>query len=99
MIDVDWNAALLGLAAGAVVGGVFFMGLGLGIRLALQASKPVRVLMLSAVVRIAALLASGWAVVWYSGPWTFPGFALAFVLTRTVATTLASVRPAGGESK
>lgn len=89
MILVDWSDVILGLVIGAGTGVAFFAGLGFGIRLALRAERPVQILMLSGVVRIAVLLGIGWIVAWYAGPWAVVGFALSFLITRTIATMLA----------
>ncbi|EEB84913.1 hypothetical protein RGAI101_2063 [Roseobacter sp. GAI101] len=45
--------------------------------------------MLSALVRIAALLGVGWGTVAVGGPFALAGFALAFFSARTIATTFA----------
>jgi len=89
MTSVDWNAVILGLLVGAVLSTAYFAGLGWGMRAALRANQPVKFLMLSAVVRIAALLGVGWAVVWQAGPWAFAGYAVAFFVVRTVSVALA----------
>lgn len=97
MMVVDWTALLLGLAAGAVMGAVFFLGLALGMRLALRSRNTIGLLSLSAVLRIAALLLAGWLIVAHGGPWAFAGYGLAFLAARFIATTLARVdAPAEG---
>jgi len=99
MIQIDWSFVVLGLVLGTIAGALFFAGLGLGLRLALRSGQPVRVLMLSATLRIAALLGVGWLVVSQGGPWAFAGFALSFLVVRTIATTLARAdMPTGGAS-
>lgn len=89
MIVVDWNAVALGSAIGAATSMVFFAGLGLGMRLALLTERPINILVLSALLRIAVLLGIGWAVAFYLGPFVLAGFALAFFIVRTVATAIA----------
>lgn len=89
MIPVDWTAMMLGLGVGLVMGAVYFAGLALGIRLALRRKRPVGLLSLSAALRIAALLSVGWVVARQGGPWAAPGYAIAFLVVRFVATTLA----------
>lgn len=95
----DWGAVILGLATGAVTSAVFFAGLGLGMRLALRAAKPVAVLVMSAALRISALLGIGWLVVGQGGPWSLLGYAAAFIAVRFFTTTVASVRPPSGETQ
>lgn len=93
MIAFDWSVAALGFACGAGMSVLFFVGLGLGMRLALRTNSPIRILSLSAVLRIAALLAIGWLVAAQGGPWAFAGYGLAFFLIRTVFTGLARLAP------
>jgi len=93
MIIVDWAAVFVGVALGVVVGALFFMGLAAGMRLALRSATPVKVLGLSAGLRIMALLGSGWLVLTYGGAWAASGFVLAFFLVRVVATTLVRIAP------
>ncbi|OAN76636.1 hypothetical protein A8B78_02745 [Jannaschia sp. EhC01] len=86
---VVWSDVGLGLLIGAGVSAAYFVGLGLGMRLALRAARPVNILILSALVRIGILLAAGWAVVSLFGPWSLAGFALAFFAARTIANAIA----------
>jgi hypothetical protein len=96
MIPVDWIAVMLGLAAGAVMGAIFFLGLAAGMQLALRSRNTIGILSLSAVLRIAALLAVGWTVVERGGPWAFAGYGAAFLAARFIATALArGTAPAG----
>ena len=95
---VDWGAVAFGSAIGAGASAVFFAGLGLGMRLALRAKRPVAVLMLSSLLRILAMLAVGWVVVSAAGPSAFAGFALAFFVVRKVATTIARTGVPAGET-
>jgi hypothetical protein len=97
MIVVDWNAVAFGLMIGAAISVVFFAGLNFGMRLALRTERPVNILVLSAIVRIAALLGIGWAVVIFLGPFALAGFTLAFFIARTIATAIARAGvPAAG---
>jgi F1F0 ATPase subunit 2 len=89
MMAFDLSAALLGFASGVVISTLFFVGLGLGMRLALRSAKPAALLMMSAVIRIAALLGFGWVVVGQGGPWALMGYAAAFLLVRLIAMTIA----------
>jgi F1F0 ATPase subunit 2 len=97
MINVDWSLILSGLVAGTIMGTVFFTGLALGMRRALRTEHPIRILTLSAALRIAALVAVGWLVIAWGGPWAGLGCAIAFFATRFVATALVRAGvPAGG---
>ncbi|MEB8386512.1 ATP synthase subunit AtpR [Rhodobacteraceae bacterium KMM 6894] len=97
MISVDWTAVLMGLAVGVVMGGLYFVGLAVGMRRALHSAKPVMLLSLSAALRMLALLGVGWIVAGQGGPWAAVGYAAAFVVSRFVATTWArsSATPRG----
>ncbi|MFP7571386.1 ATP synthase subunit AtpR [Marivita sp. S2033] len=81
MIVLDWTLVGLGAAAGAVAAALFFAGLAYGLRLALRSDHATPVLLLSAAVRIAALLGVGWLVAG-QGPSALAGFVVAFLATR-----------------
>lgn len=101
MIDwvaIDWVALGLGLAVGSMVSAVFFVGLACGMRIALRAGRPTGVLLLSAGLRIALLLAAGWFVA-QAGSWAFCGYAASFLLVRQLAITLVRPRPIPGGSR
>lgn len=89
-MTIDWPAVITGVGAGIAVSILYFLGLALSVRLALRRSRPVAVLLPSAVVRIALLLAVGW---WVTEEGTrggaFVGYALAFFLVRFIATLMA----------
>ena len=85
----DSMALLLGALAGFVVSGLYFAGLAIGVRAALRRSNPVGLLVLSAVVRMAALIGAGWGMVMLGGLWAALGFAVAFFVARFIATRLA----------
>lgn len=91
MIAIDWSAFGLGAVIGALVGALFFAGLAYGMRLALRASRPAPVLLLSAALRIGLLLSVGWLVAG-QGLAALAGFALAFVAARFSATAIARPR-------
>lgn len=93
MIAIDWTAVALGFACGGAMTVLFFAGLRFGMRLALRSDTPIRILSLSALLRIAALLAVGWLVAAQGGPWAFVGYGLAFFVVRTVFTNLARLAP------
>lgn len=95
MIDIDWSILALGTLAGAMAGVLYFAGLVLGMHLALRSARPTPVLLLSSVLRIAALLIIGWLVA-QSGPVALTGFVLTFVAVRFGAITIAR-RPAETE--
>lgn len=97
MIAVDWTALGLGAVAGILMSVVFFVGLALGMQRALRVDNTVRILALSAALRIAAVLAVGWLVMTQAGPWAFTGYGIAFFVCRHIATTMAHVpTPAEG---
>jgi len=85
-MTVDWSAVLLGLAVGVAVSSLFFVGLAWGMKRALRSRQPEALLLLSATVRIAMLLGVGfWLATSSATAWPMAGFALAFLLVRTVA--------------
>jgi hypothetical protein len=91
MTSIDWGMFGLGGLTGAGAAAIYFLGLALGLRLALGAARPVPVLILSGAVRIALLLAVIWLVV-QSGLAALAGFAPAFLGVRFVV--MAFARPA-----
>lgn len=90
MVIVDWPGALMGFGVGLAVSILYFAGLAVSIRVALGSSRPTAVLLPSALVRIALLLAVGWLVTGGATLiWAFAGYGLAFFLVRSLATVLA----------
>lgn len=89
MNGIDWSAFGWGTLAGGMAGALFFAGLAFGLRLALRRSRPMPVLALSALLRIAALLAVGWLVALTGGAAALAGYSLAFLATRFAAIALA----------
>lgn len=87
MMDVDLETLFLGLLVGTGISVLFFAGLSLGMRVALHASQPTPVLLLSAGLRISLLLAIGWIVA-QAGAWAFFGYAVSFLLVRHVAIAI-----------
>ncbi len=89
---IEWNTFWIGLLTGTLASLLYFAGLAVGMRLALQRDKPAGLLFISAAVRMALLL---WFGSWVAstGSGAFIGFALAFVVTRLIITAL--VRPSG----
>ncbi|MEH6728927.1 MAG: ATP synthase subunit I, partial [Hyphomicrobiales bacterium] len=75
MMSFDWIAVALGLAIGSAMSVLFFAGLGLGMQIALRSAKPVALLLVSAIVRMAVLLGVGFLVVEQAGPWSLLGYA------------------------
>lgn len=84
MIGIDWTDLALGAAAGGLGGALFFLGLAFGMRRALRRANPAPLLILSAALRISALLALGWVVA-QAGAAALAGFALAFMAARQAA--------------
>ncbi|HEY9039164.1 MAG TPA: ATP synthase subunit I [Roseovarius sp.] len=87
---IDWIAFALGMLAGTVAGALYFAGLAWGVRLALRRGRTVAVLLPSAAIRIALLLAAGWATA-QLGAAALAGFALVFLAMRFFL--VAMVRP------
>lgn len=96
MTPFDASAVLLGLGIGALASMAYFAGLGFGIRVALGGARPFRLLILSAALRIAALLGVGWLVGGLGGAWSLLGYAAAFLVMRFVVTTFARPPLAAG---
>lgn len=96
MTEIDWGALMIGLVVGTGVSALFFAGLAIGMRIAVRAARPTAVLLLSAGLRIALLLAVGWFVA-QTGGWAFFGFAASFLFMRHVAITFAHPRPTPGD--
>jgi hypothetical protein len=90
-IGIDWTGLALGLLAGSAAAGLFFAGLALGLRLSRRRARPLAVLLPSAALRIALLLAAGWWVASALGAAAAAGFALAFLIWRTLL--VAAMRP------
>jgi len=99
MTAIDWTGFILGVGAGAGISALYFAGLAYGMRIALRSASPVRLLSLSAALRIAGLLAVGWGVVALAGPWAFAGYGAAFFVLRFIVTTAARLKSAGGETR
>lgn len=87
---IEWNTFWIGLVTGSLATSLYFAGLAIGMRLALQSEKPARLLFISAAVRMALLL---WFGSWIAsrGSGALLGFVLAFFVTRLIITAL--VRP------
>jgi len=81
MIALDWATLGLGAILGLISGAAFFAGLSWGMQIALRQTHPVPVLLVSAAVRIPALLLVGWWVAG-QGAVALAGFALAFLVVR-----------------
>ncbi len=87
---VDWTSFALGLLAGTAAGALYFAGLAWGVRLALRRARGASILLLSAAVRIALLLAAGWGIA-QLGVAALVGFAAAFLILRFFL--VAAMRP------
>ncbi len=97
MTEIDIGALLLGLAVGVGMSALFFAGLNLGMRLALRATRPTPILLLSAGVRIGVFLAAGWLVA-QADIWAFCGYAAAFLLVRYLAISYTRHQIARGDA-
>lgn len=91
MAMIEWDTFWLGLVTGALASALFFAGLAVGMRFALQRDNPAALLLISAAVRIALLLWSG-SLIASRGTAAIVGFVLAFFIARLLVTALA--RPA-----
>ncbi|MBV6271893.1 hypothetical protein KVP09_03050 [Alcaligenaceae bacterium CGII-47] len=84
MMSFSWMGFFVGLLAGCLFSMLFFAGLAWGMKIALRRANPAAVLFSSAALRIAAVLAGGWAVATWLGVAGALGFAVAFIVLRTV---------------
>ncbi len=84
MTSLDWTGFLIGVLAGGTLGALFFAGLAWSMKIALRRPHPAAILLPSAVLRIAGLLAGGWVVAASLGGAGALGFALAFIGLRTI---------------
>lgn len=85
MIAVDTHALFIGFAAGIPASALFFVGLAMGMRLALAADTPAMWLVVSFFSRAAVLLGVGFLLTKYLHPlWSIVGYMLAFLLMRIV---------------
>ncbi len=98
-MSMDWDALLRGFVWGLPVSVLFFAGLAWGMRLALRSRQPTMLLLLSAALRITALLGVGyWVSAAASKGWPLAGYALAFFLVRVLAVARARRVPNPGPS-
>ncbi|MBW0148387.1 ATP synthase subunit I [Marinobacter arenosus] len=96
-MTADWGATLIGFGVGVATSVLFFAGLMLGIRMALQIGRPATVLLPSAALRIAILLGAGWVITGQgTDGWALAGYVAGFFLVRFVAIRMARV-PGGRE--
>ena len=91
MIPFEWTQILIGLSVGTTISALYFAGLAYAMQIALRTKSPIRILSISATLRMAMLLGAGWIVTQQSGPWAFVGYAVAFFVVRFIATTVARV--------
>ncbi len=84
MIDFNWAELVIGLLAGGVFAALFFAGLAWGMKLALQRTNPIAILLPSAVLRIALVIAGGWAVAVWVSTVAAVSYAVAFIVFRTI---------------
>lgn len=91
MILFELAPVISGLALGAAISALYFAGLAYGMRIALRSGSPIRILSISAALRILMLLGAGWFVTTQYGPWAFVGYGSAFFIARFAATTMARI--------
>ncbi|NQW10175.1 MAG: hypothetical protein HQ481_09895 [Alphaproteobacteria bacterium] len=82
---MDIVALTLGAGLGVLASGLYFMGLAVGIRMALGAPRPGLILLASAAVRMTLLVTAGMLALRLS-PEAGLGFFVAFLLVRFTAT-------------
>ena len=97
MMSIEWDAVAVGMVVGTAMSAIFFVGLGLGIRFALQSTRPAAALLVSAFVRIALLLGVGWLLFGVAGVWSLAGYAAAFLVIRLTTTAIASIGLPSGD--
>lgn len=89
---VDWSEALIGFTVGTVVSILYFVALALSVRVAMNSSQHLVVLLPSAFLRVGFLLVIGWVVT--AGAlrlWAFIGYGVAFFLVRSMAIFYARI--------
>ena len=91
MIPFEWTQIMIGICAGTAISALYFAGLAYGMRIALRTTSPIRILSISATLRMVMLLGAGWVVTTQSGPWAFVGYGAAFFVVRFIATTVARI--------
>lgn len=79
------NVLAIGAVAGTVAGIAYFAGLSISIRQAMSSSARTSLLAVSALIRIALLLLTGWLLAVNFGAGAVVGYGAAFMLVRTVA--------------
>lgn len=95
---IDWGVFALGLLGGALAGALFFAGLAWGMRLALRTARPMSVLLPSAAIRIALLLAAGFWIAGLGGV-ALAGFALGFLVLRLVMLSVLRAKSMKGAAQ
>lgn len=85
MIALDTSALWIGFAVGVPASALFFVGLAMGMRLALSSERPAIWLLVSFFGRTAVLLGAGFLLTKYLHPlWSIVGYMLAFLVVRMV---------------
>lgn len=97
MIEIELNDLLVGLVVGSAMSALFFAGLSYGMQIALRAARPTLVLLVSAGLRFALLLAIGWVVA-QAGAWAFFGYGVSFLVVRQLTLAVTRSRLSGDET-
>jgi len=85
MIALDTTSLWIGFVVGVPASALFFVGLALGMRMALASERPAIWLLVSFFGRTAVLLGAGYLLTTYTHPlWSIIGYILAFLLIRIV---------------
>ena len=96
LIDVNGRFMIAGALTGAITGIAYFVGLALTIKRALSSSPVFAFLLVSALIRISALLFIGWLVANSFGPWAALCYAATFVVVRQIAVRATRNRISAG---
>lgn len=88
---ISWNLFGLGMLAGSIAAGFYLAGLAWTIRMALRRPDAGVLLLLSSATRIALLLCAGAATALTGAP-AAAGFAVSFIVVRTVTLLLVRQR-------
>lgn len=85
-MTMDWTSLSVGLAVGMAASGLYFAGLAWSVRAVFRSRRPGSLLLVSAALRMALLLAVCFAVTdgFHDGA-SLAGFGLAFLVVRLVA--------------
>ncbi len=96
LMEANGRFMVAGALTGTVTGIAYFVGLALTIKRALNSSPVFAVLIVSALIRISALLFIGWLVANSFGLWAALCYAATFVVVRQIAVRATRHRISAG---